>query len=88
VRRLAVAILASGSSRGAAFPSSHMAISAAQAVIAWRWQPRVGAVLSIVALLVGLGAVYGGFHYGADMVAGAVIGLVIAVAILARTKTA
>jgi membrane-associated phospholipid phosphatase len=85
VRRFALAILASGSSRGAAFPSSHMAISVAQAVIAWRWHPKAGAVLSVVALLVGLGAVYGGFHYGADIVAGATLGLVTAVAILTRT---
>ena len=88
VRRLALTILARGSSRGAAFPSSHMAISVAQAIIAWRWQPQTGAVLSIIALLVGLGAVYGGFHYGADIVAGAVIGFVIAVAIVSRTAGA
>jgi membrane-associated phospholipid phosphatase len=88
VRRFALAILASGSSRGAAFPSSHMAISVAQAVIAWRWHRKAGAVLSVVALLVGLGAVYGGFHYGADIVAGAILGLVIAVAIKWRTGKA
>jgi len=88
VRRFALAILASGSSRGAAFPSSHMAISVAQAVIAWRWHPKAGAVLGVIALLVGLGAVYGGFHYGADMVTGAMLGLVIAVAIAWRTARA
>jgi len=82
-RRLTVTLLAAGSSRGAAFPSSHMAVSVAQAVMALRWQPRVGAVLVVVAALVGLGAVYGGFHYGIDMIAGAALGLVVAVATIA-----
>src|SRR5207245_1517405 len=56
-RRLAVWILAAGSSRGAAFPSSHMAVMAAQTVMALRWQPRTGAILALIALLVGFGAV-------------------------------
>jgi membrane-associated phospholipid phosphatase len=74
-RRIDVGLLAAGSSRGAAFPSSHMAVSAAQAVMAWRWQRRpVAWAISIVAVLIGVGAVYGGFHYGVDMIAGAVLG--------------
>lgn len=77
MRRLAVAILAAGSSRGAAFPSSHMTVSVVQTVMAFRWQPKSGAILALVSALVGLGAVYGGFHYGVDMIAGAVLGLVI-----------
>ena len=73
-RRLAVALLERGSSRGAAFPSSHMAVSVAQVVLAIRWQPRLAPLLAAIAVLVGLGAVYGGFHYGVDMLAGAVLG--------------
>jgi membrane-associated phospholipid phosphatase len=79
VRRLTLALLSAGSSRGAAFPSSHMAVSAAQAVMALRWQPGVGVAVMLVAILVGLGAVYGGFHYGIDVVTGAALGLVVAV---------
>ena len=82
MRRLTVAILAAGSSRGAAFPSSHMAVSVAQTVLAFRWQPRVGAILALVSLLVGLGAVYGGFHYGVDIMAGALLGALVASAVL------
>jgi membrane-associated phospholipid phosphatase len=74
MRRLVVHILAAGSSRGAAFPSSHMAVSTAQAVMAWRWQRGMGWVLASAALLIGCGAVYGGFHYGVDMLAGAAVG--------------
>ena len=75
-------ILAAGSSRGAAFPSSHMAVTVAQTVMAFRWQPKLGAILALVSLLVGVGAVYGGFHYGVDMIAGALLGLVVAGAVL------
>jgi membrane-associated phospholipid phosphatase len=81
-RRLAVAILAAGSSRGAAFPSSHMAVIVVQSVMAMRWQPKIGAILAVTSVLVGLGAVYGGFHYGVDMIAGAVLGFIVAVAVL------
>jgi membrane-associated phospholipid phosphatase len=76
-RRVAVALLAAGSSRGAAFPSSHMAVSVVQAGMALYWQPRVGAVLVVLSALIGVGAVYGGFHYGIDIVCGALLGAII-----------
>jgi membrane-associated phospholipid phosphatase len=82
VRRLALSILATGSSRGAAFPSSHMAVSVAQALLALRWQRRVGYAVSAVAVLVGFGAVYGGFHYGVDIVAGAIVGALLVTGVL------
>lgn len=86
VRRLAVALLASGSSRGAAFPSSHMAVSVVQAVVGWRWQRRWAAIgLTVIAGLVGLGAVYGGFHYGIDMIVGGVLGLVLGTVAMTAT---
>jgi membrane-associated phospholipid phosphatase len=78
MRSLAVAILAAGSSRGAAFPSAHVAITVAQAVLAWRWQRRVWWIYGAIALLVGVGSVYGGFHYAIDVIAGAVVGAVTA----------
>jgi membrane-associated phospholipid phosphatase len=81
-RRLAVYRLATGSSRGAAFPSSHMAVSVAMAVTALRWQRAIGWIVSAIALLVGFGAVYGGFHYGVDMIAGAVLGAATSGAVL------
>ena len=83
LRRLAVGILAAGSSRGAAFPSSHMAVMVGQAVMAFRWQRRIGWLLVVVSVLVGVGAVYGGFHYGIDMLAGAAVGAACAVATVA-----
>ena len=74
IRRLTLHILAAGSSRGAAFPSSHMAVMVVQTVMAFRWQRRMAWALAGVTALVGLGAVYGGFHYAVDMIVGAVLG--------------
>jgi membrane-associated phospholipid phosphatase len=87
-RRVAVSLLAAGSSRGAAFPSSHMAVSVVQTGMALYWQPRVGAVLVVLSALIGVGAVYGGFHYGIDMVCGALLGACIVGAVLStRLRT-
>jgi hypothetical protein len=79
VRRFALALLAAGSSRGAAFPSSHVAVMAAQSVVLLRTDRRLGVFVTVCAILVGLGAVYGGFHYAVDVLAGAVTGSAIAV---------
>jgi membrane-associated phospholipid phosphatase len=82
MRRLANGILAAGSSRGAAFPSSHVAVMVVQTVLAWRWQRRVSLVLAVTTLLVAVGSVYGGFHYATDAVVGAALGLVVGIATL------
>lgn len=75
VRRLTLAILEGGSSRGAAFPSSHMAITAAQAVATLVFLRPVGIVVALIGAGLGVGAVYGGFHYAVDMVVGLVGGV-------------
>ena len=85
VRRLVLSILVSGSSRGAAFPSSHAAVSVAASIAALRFQPRVGALVALCTALLLVGAVYGGFHYGIDMIAGAVVGLGVGVAAVRAT---
>lgn len=78
VRSLVLFILERGSSRGAAFPSSHAAAAVAQAVVLLRvWPALGGAVAGLTALLL-VGAVYGGFHYAIDMVAGTGLGLAVA----------
>ena len=82
IRRLTLHILAAGSSRGAAFPSSHMAVMVVQTVMAFRWQRRMAWALTAVTLLVGIGAVYGGFHYAVDMIVGAGLGGAIGAAVL------
>jgi membrane-associated phospholipid phosphatase len=82
VRAAVLLVLETGSSRGAAFPSSHVSVAVAQTLLALRWQPRVGYALALVTVLLGAGAVYGGFHYAVDVVAGAALGLVAGVVAL------
>lgn len=81
---LAHRILESGSARGAAFPSSHMAIAVVQTVSAFRFLPRVAPVILLATIGLGVGAVYGGFHYATDMIAGAITGLAVAMVFLWR----
>jgi membrane-associated phospholipid phosphatase len=75
VRELVLALLEAGSSRGAAFPSSHVSVAIAQAGLALRHQPRVGRRILPLAIGLAAGAVYGGFHYGIDALAGAAVGV-------------
>ncbi len=72
--RLVEAILDAGASRGAAFPSSHLGVAVAVAVIARRVAPGMVWPVALSALGIALGAVWGGQHYAVDMVAGAVLG--------------
>ncbi|HET9453931.1 MAG TPA: phosphatase PAP2 family protein, partial [Gemmatimonadaceae bacterium] len=74
VRTLVLMILERGSSRGAAFPSSHAAVAVAQSVVLLHLWPRLGALVGVLTALLLVGAVHGGFHYGVDMVAGTVLG--------------
>ena len=83
---LAHTILEAGSSRGAAFPSGHVAVAIAQAIVVWRWAgSRAGAVVGLLAVLLAGGAVYGGFHYGMDAAAGAAVGVAAAAGGAARS---
>jgi membrane-associated phospholipid phosphatase len=74
IRTMVVHLLETGSSRGTAFPSSHVAASVAAALCALRYQRRVGVVVAVCAVGLAIGAVYGGYHYGVDVVAGAITG--------------
>lgn len=81
VRRLALRILAAGSSRGTAFPSSHVAVATVQTMLAFRRSARTGLLLGALTSGMSIGAVYGGFHYGVDVLAGAVVGMAIGLAL-------
>ncbi|MBI4520455.1 MAG: phosphatase PAP2 family protein [Gemmatimonadetes bacterium] len=71
VRALTLRILEAGSSRGAAFPSSHVAVALMQTLVGFRWLPRLAPVLALLTVALGVGAVYGGFHYATDVILGA-----------------
>jgi membrane-associated phospholipid phosphatase len=74
-RRIVLAILEGGSSRGTAFPSSHQAIATTMSLSSIVWNRPVGSVVLGLTLLLGCGAVYGGFHYASDMIVGAGVAL-------------
>ena len=73
--RLVYGALATGSSYGAAFPSSHVAASVAAAGAAWFGDRRLGVVLAIFAGFLTVATVYCQMHYGVDAMAGLVAGI-------------
>jgi membrane-associated phospholipid phosphatase len=73
-RRIVVAILERGSTRWTALPSSHMAIALTMSLSSLSWDRRLGLPVLLLSILLGLGAVYGGFHYGVDVLLGAIVG--------------
>ncbi len=76
-----------GGVHGNAFPSSHVAAGVVALVFAWRYRPRLGAALTPVVVLLCAGAVYDGYHYASDVVAGVVTGVAVSVAVLAFSKS-
>jgi membrane-associated phospholipid phosphatase len=76
VRAAVLALLEHGSSRGTAFPSSHVAAAMVSALCALQFSRRVGAVIAVFAAALTLATVYGGFHYAVDAVAGVMLGSV------------
>jgi len=75
VRAFVLHLLEAGSSRGTAFPSSHVAASVVATLCALSFQRRLGIVVTVLTVGLALGTVYGGFHYGVDALAGAALGL-------------
>jgi membrane-associated phospholipid phosphatase len=63
---------------GAAFPSSHVAVSVAATVAALLEWRMLGAALVVPTTLLALGSVYGQFHYAVDVLAGLGVGLAVA----------
>ena len=70
-------VLRHGSSVGTAFPSSHVAVAVTVLLLARNYGRT--AFLCLLALVPGLavGAVYGGFHYAVDTVAGTLLALIV-----------
>jgi membrane-associated phospholipid phosphatase len=89
VRSFVLTLLDRGSSRGTAFPSSHVAASVVSSLCALRFAPRLGVVVSVVTGALTVATVYGGFHYAVDALVGVILGaLTWAVSSGARTPPA
>lgn len=63
------------------FPSDHATLAFAIAVMAWRYDRRLGAALLVFGVLVGIARVFIGAHYPTDVVGGAVLGGIVSIAI-------
>ena len=74
IRSLTLLVLEHGSARGTAFPSSHVAIALAESLSMLRWRRGPGWWVLGTTVLLAVGAVYGGFHYAADILAGIAVG--------------
>lgn len=75
--KLVYEALATGSSYGAAFPSSHIAAAVAATLAAARVSRSLGLVLLIPTALMTVGVVYCQMHYGVDALAGLVVGVLV-----------
>ncbi len=87
LRRMNFWLLDHYSVQACIFPSGHVAAVTATALAVRRYLPRVGIPFLMVAASVALATVYGRYHYAADAVAGALVGIAaytIAVLLLRR----
>lgn len=74
VRSFVLTLLDRGSSRGTAFPSSHVAASVVATLCALRYQRPVGIGVAVVTAALTFATVYGGFHYAVDALVGVILG--------------
>jgi membrane-associated phospholipid phosphatase len=79
--RLVYAVLAGGSSYGAAFPSSHVAASLTATLVTWTVSRRLGIALALATGLLTVGVVYCQMHYAVDAITGLVVGGTVAVVV-------
>jgi membrane-associated phospholipid phosphatase len=62
---------------GNAFPSSHIMLAFVVLMFTYRYLPRLASWVLVPILLMCVGAVYDGYHYASDVIAGAGIGLIL-----------
>ena len=59
------------------FPSLHTLIVFSAVMVLWNLNKKMGVVVGVLALILSLGRVWGGVHFGVDVWAGMVIGVLI-----------
>lgn len=64
-----------GMLRGAAFPSAHVAATTVAVWSAWRWRRSVFRFVFPLSIALAIGAVYLGYHYVVDILAGILVGV-------------
>ena len=67
---------------GNAFPSAHIMLAFVVLVFAFRYLPRLAPWLLMCVVLMSFGAVYDGYHYALDVVAGGLLGIAVSAAFL------
>jgi len=70
----------SGGVHGNAFPSAHIMLAFVVLAFVWRFLPRAAPWILASNLLMCLGAVYDGYHYTSDVIAGALVGITVGLA--------
>jgi membrane-associated phospholipid phosphatase len=80
--RLVYATLADGNSYGAAFPSSHVAVSTSAVIAAFLGRRWLGWVLLLPAILLTFGTIYCHMHYAIDAVVGVGVGITLPMLLL------
>jgi membrane-associated phospholipid phosphatase len=75
-----------GGVHGNAFPSAHIMLAFVVLMFAYRFLPRVAPWLLIPILLMCVGAVYDGYHYASDVVAGALLGIFVGLAFVRQSR--
>ena len=79
--RMVYDTLATGSSYGAAFPSSHVAATVAAVLSAARGSKTLAWALALPTMLLTVAVVYCQMHYGVDALAGLLVGGIVAAAV-------
>lgn len=76
-------LLGTASSRGTAFPSSHVGVATAISLTLMRYRPRIGVPALLMTAALAVATVYGGFHYATDAWVGAAFGAAVAAGLAA-----
>ncbi len=75
--QLVHAVLEDGGSKGAAFPSSHVAVAVTILLVSWRHDRLVCGLMAIPVIGLTVGTVYGRFHYGVDALSGVLAAVIL-----------
>lgn len=76
LRRLMNLVEVSAQYRGGSFPSAHCAAGTVMVYYAWQAQKKVFLIVAPMIVLFFVSTIYGQYHYGVDVLAGIIIGMI------------